>query len=801
MTNLNQSEKNISLKKKLIVTSMAAALGLTGAPAVLAQNATLEEIIVTSRQRAESSQDIPMTISTVSGEDIQKQGITTLEDFSRFVGGLNVASTAPGQNTIVFRGVSDGGGFLVDPTAAIYLDEQAMSMTSMAPDIYPVDIARIEALSGPQSTLFGASSQTGTVRVITNKPDTEGSEITGNIGMGVNTVNQGEMGFDVDATVNIPVIEDKFAIRMSGFSAEDGGYIDSVEGMTVVDPSSGAGGLKSNLNAQNPHLDTVESDINGVEWSGGRIQATWIHSDDWTSTLSHNFQSIEANGFNDFDPEVGDLETVKFYDEYRTDDWKQTSLVIEGDLGFATLTVAGSYYDRETLYQHDTQSYAAYFHYVLGAYYATYDFGTDPIGYLTNDQQNESTTLEVRLSHSGDKVSWTAGAFYMDSDEYWDFYSYVDNYTDSPAFAAWTATAAYYDNMELADTNAWWYSHQGTNRKDLAVFGEIDIQVTDRLALLLGGRYYEVDRYLSYGVEKPAGYAQNVVPDRTDVDDGFIPKVGVQYDLTDNMMVWAVYSEGYRVGGVNRARGEPTLPLEYESDTIENMELGLKSSFMDDTIQINATVYEMVWKGMQLELTDPSFSLTPPQPWQAVVANLGNAEVSGMDLDVTALLTDNLQVGFNITKMFHAYVNPMESYPDPRFEGGQASLGLDPQSDLPFFADMSYSMYIDYSDDMKIMDLEGELFARFQHSYEGESLNQLGDGAAAPKQISGNYRITDLIVGYDLGDWKAQLSLNNIGDERGITYKDSSDYDPYFGQNSDNVIRPRNYNFSIRRYF
>ena len=110
-------------------------------------------------------------------------------------------------------------------------------------------------------------------------------------------------------------------------------------------------------------------------------------------------------------------------------------------------------------------------------------------------------------------------------------------------------------------------------------------------------------------------------------------------------------------------------------------------------------------------------------------------------------------------------------------------------------------MYLDYSDNMQIMGLDGELFARFQHSYEGESLNQLGDGSAAPKQVSGNYRITDLIVGYDLGDWKAQLSLNNIGDERGITYKDSSDFDPYFGQNSDNVIRPRNYNFSIRRYF
>ena len=214
-------DNKASLKQKLIVTSMATAMGITVAPVSFAQEATLEEVIVTARQRAESSQEIPMTISTLSGEDIERQGITTLEDFSRFVSNLNVQTTAPGQNTIVFRGVSDGGGFLVDPTAAIYLDEQAMSMTSMAPDIYPVDIARIEALSGPQSTLFGASSQTGTVRVVTNKPDMEGTDITGNMSIGTSGVSKGGNGFDFDTTVNMPIIEDKLAARFSVFSAED----------------------------------------------------------------------------------------------------------------------------------------------------------------------------------------------------------------------------------------------------------------------------------------------------------------------------------------------------------------------------------------------------------------------------------------------------------------------------------------------------------------------------------------------------------------------------------------------------
>ena len=196
MASLDQSHRKSSIQKKLIVTSMATALGLVvGAPIALGQQASLEEIIVTARQRSESSQDIPMTIQSLSGDDIQKRGITTLEDFSRFVGNLSVQTTAPGQNTIVFRGVSDGGGFLVDPTAAIYLDEQPMSMTSMAPDVYPVDIARVEALAGPQSTLFGASSQTGTIRVITNKPDA--SEFSGDIGLGMSGVAKGDNGLSL----------------------------------------------------------------------------------------------------------------------------------------------------------------------------------------------------------------------------------------------------------------------------------------------------------------------------------------------------------------------------------------------------------------------------------------------------------------------------------------------------------------------------------------------------------------------------------------------------------------------------
>ena len=144
--------------KTLIHTAVATALGLTGVPAVIAQD-SLEEVVVTARQRSESLQDVPMMIQALSGQEIQKRGITTLQDLSKSIGSMNVTQWGAGANEIVFRGVSTGSGFLQDPTAAVYLDEQPMSLTGLAPDIYPVDLERIETLSGPQSTLFGADSQ------------------------------------------------------------------------------------------------------------------------------------------------------------------------------------------------------------------------------------------------------------------------------------------------------------------------------------------------------------------------------------------------------------------------------------------------------------------------------------------------------------------------------------------------------------------------------------------------------------------------------------------------------------------
>jgi len=790
-------QQNSPFHRRAIVAGVAAAIGAGGAG--LAWSAELEEVVVTARQRAESSQDIPMMVQSISGEDLQKQGITTLEDFSRQVAGLNVQTTTPGQNTIVFRGVSDGGGFLVDPTAAIYLDEQPMSQTSFAPDIYPVDLARIEALAGPQSTLYGASSQSGAVRVITNKPDPSGFEA--NIGAGVSSTSDGGTGYDIDGTVNIP-LSDSVAIRLSGFSARDAGFIDNVLGTTVYDDVFGSG-----LGGQKTNAGVVGEDINEVDWMGARASIRWLVNDNWTVTATANYQDLEADGYNDYDPSVGDLEVIKFHKETRTDEWLQTSLVIEGDLGFAQLVSATSYYDRDMFYAHDTQSYAAYFHYSFGIYYgyATYDFGLDPTGYLTNDQNNESWTQEFRLSGSTDRTNWTLGAFWQESEEFWDFLTYVDGYRNSPAFEAWSY---YYPG--IAPTDIWWNSFQGTERTDKAVFGEIDIDIIeDRITALLGGRWYEVERELSYTVERPDARVDQQLPNRTATDDGFIPKYGLEFHLNDDIMAYGIYSEGYRVGGTNRGRGldlgGPTLPVVYESDILENTEFGLKSTFADGKILLNAVYYTMKWKDMQIEVTDPSNQLGilsggayPNIPFQIVVGNVGDATVKGYDIEMKALLGENFEVGFSLTDITRASVSAAQVYDEPRAVGGQVPSGLDPQSALPLFADTSYYIYAEYSG---LNVLGGTGGFRLQHSYVGESLNQLTDGFTSPRLQQGDYDITDLILTWERENWSAQLRFNNISDERGITYEDSQYFDQIWGRNSSTVIRPRNFAFSVRRYF
>ena len=231
----------------------------------------------------------------------------------------------------------------------------------------------------------------------------------------------------------------------------------------------------------------------------------------------------------------------------------------------------------------------------------------------------------------------------------------------------------------------------------------------------------------------------------------------------------------------------------------------------DGRVVFNAVYYTMKWNDMQIEVVDPSnalgtFSVQDDNgdplygniPFQIVVGNVGNATVKGFDFELKALVTENLEVGVNLTDIQDAYVDGQEFYDEPRAQGGKVPSGLQPRSNLPLFADTSYYLYADYSG---INIFGGEAGIRLQHSYVGDSLNQLTDGFTSPQRVQGDYDITDAILSFESGDWQAQLRFSNLTDERGITYQDTTDFDTVWGRNSSSVIRPRNYSLTVRKAF
>ena len=813
-------------KQRTIVSAIAAALTPAWASDSYAQDEQeaesypLEEVIVSARKRDENVQDIPQSIQAFGAQEITKTGIKGLTDIARFVPAMTVVGSSAGFNKIVFRGLADSARpYIADSSAAIYLDEQPLTTGAQSPEIRPIDMERIETLAGPQGTLYGASSQSGTLRYIVAKPDTSGFD--SNAGGGLHSIDGGGTGWDVDAMVNIPLIEDKLAIRLVGFGAEDAGYIDNVFGYTPgrIDADSGEYITGSKTNA-----DIVKKNINNAEWKGARASIKWQVSDGWSLTGIYNYSDSTINGYNDYDPTIGDLKTVKFHEESWDDNWSNFQFTIDGDLGFSQLTSSTSYFERDTAYVFDATSAVAYYHSVLGyygrgscgsnAYYAaynTYDFATacelngtgydvddgDPTGFFRNDQRDTRWTHETRLSGSSSRWDWTLGFFYQEAKQHWAYGTHIDNYMETEQ---WYAFQTIYGALEPTDVR--WGSDERSTRKDMSIFGETTVNLTDEWKLLIGARWYDVDIERVYSRATPAT-SPPVVVTPSGKDSGVLPKIGFQYFFEDNRMVYALYSEGFRTGGINRARGNPTLPIEYNSDMLENLEAGLKSRWLDGRLQVNVIGYHQVWKDMQLELIDPSYYLG--EVWQTVIANVGDAEVNGVDLDITFMLSENWQMGLVSTYLFKSEVTDDIVVFDDR-SPDDVALYIPGGTVLPLASDINVSAFAEYS--WNIDALGGlDSYLRLQTSYTGDSYNQLLDSDGDPdatyyggRVTQPSYNIWDLRAGFRQDNWEVTVFLDNFTDERAVSYHDTN-VDLFWGRDNIRTVRPRTLGANFRYYF
>ncbi len=734
---------------KLPVTPVAYAVSfaLTGhyAPAVLAQSqsAELDAVVVTARKREETLLDIPQEIQTLNQQQLERANLSTVEDFSRFVPSLTVNGTAPGRSAIYFRGVADdSSSFIADSSAAIYLDEQPLTQSALQPEIRLVDIERIEALPGPQGTLYGSSSQSGTLRYITNKPDPSG--FYADVSLDGHSVDDGDEGYDFSGVLNLPVGENT-AIRIVGFSARDAGFIDNV--------------LGESLGGDFDNADFVEKDVNHVEYVGGRAAVRWLPNDDWTVDAGVVYQQMDANTYAEDNIErTGRKYTnVRFLDERRDDEWTQVALTLQGDLGWGQFTSASSYFTRRISYFQDNTDYTFYVSNCCSpVYYPQYQLGPDPRGLGWSDRDKaDRFAQEFRLQGSTEKTTWIAGLFYEKLENGFDFLTRIEDYENTPSFQFWNT---YYGVEPGTTDNAFYRSNNDQETEQFAVFGEFGYSPTEHWTLTAGLRWFDHTRERDYFIQTPNGNVTALLPTAEETTSDITKKLSVQYNFNENAMVYALFSDGFRAGGRNVVRQGTVLPASYEPDFLDNYEVGFKSRSAGGKYILNLTAFRMEWNDYQIEVVDPG------PLFATLVANVGDAEIDGMSLDFSAFLFDSLDFGLNLQLL------------DPKTKADSPQLGLTPGARLPFAAEEKGSVWLEYTHPREFAG--GNFYARYQWSYMGNTLNGLPgvdlDGSITPANTQPAYQVADAKIGFSARDWEVYAYVDNLTNERAVLFDQQS---------------------------
>jgi outer membrane receptor protein involved in Fe transport len=745
----------------------------------------LEEVVVTATRRELDLQNVPQSVAAFTTADIEKQAFQSVEDVIDALPSVNLINSMPGRNSIVMRGVSTGSSeYRTDSQVAVYLDDQPLTSISQQVDIIPIDIERIEALPGPQGTLFGSSSQAGTIRYITNKPDA--SKYSAQLDAGLYTTKGGEESYDLSGHLNIPVT-DSIAIRAVGFYSKEGGYVDNVLGTTLMGDSDNA--------------DVVEEDQNDYSNWGGRIAARWQINPNWETTLSLIGQYSRADGAWESDPALGDYKITRFFDEWRDDDWYQVSLNAKGDLGFAELSMTASWFDRKIKYEWDNTNYSqwrsAYYGYFGNVYYTggalnVYNTGTLK-GTEFNDQKQERWAYEVRLTSQGEsRFQWMAGAFYEDVWDWWEYDAINPGLTQTKAweaaqyYACYGASLGYDIQCPLPDTDIYYQDVYDKTIKQTAVFGEATFDLTDKWSVTGGARWFEYDRDVVESYSVPKGlpvqhdFAGGGVNASKGKESDTVFKFGTEYRFDDDRMVYLLYSEGFRLGGNNSARAaeEGLVPLVYKPDKLANYEAGLKSQWFDDVLQLNVSLFFMEWDDIQLN-TSGSNAGNPW--WLRGTFNGGKAEQKGAEISVSWAVTENLS--FDASAFLADPEFSEETiYPDPE-EGAAIAAG----TVMPVSPERKYHLSAEY----KVPNFlsTGDLWGRIAYSYQGSVWKDLDaildyqdaespeERADALDQKLPSWSTTTLQIGFThTSGWEAALIVRNLFDEKGYDYLSSTDY-------------------------
>jgi iron complex outermembrane receptor protein len=649
------------------------------------------DIIVTAQRRDESIQNVPMTLQALSGKTLSQLNVNTFNDLIKYTPNVTLGTQGPGQGIIFMRGLSAGvaatqgsGGISTFPNVALYLDDQSMQFPGRNVDVYAADLQRIEVLEGPQGTLFGGGAEAGAVRYITNKPIID--QLSGHVEGSFGGTAGGAPNGSFTATVNLPVVRDKVAIRATFYEDHQGGYIDNVASpFTRLASDSGSkayGFVPSPTNQANEGIYNndalAKQDYNPIDYTGGRIEALWDINSDWNLLVTESYQRLDAEGtFSSFPTgsnfqKLGSLETTTFVPSYNKDTFTNTAWTLNGKIGDWKLVYTGAYMDRHVEQQQD---YSNYSRTAGGMYYqctgnAT-GFGTgstfcySPAAYWHDNIHNRHHSEELRITSPDNKpLRVLAGAYYEkfeidDVQRY--FYGTIPTCT-SALIAAGTGCNGLNQTLPGAAANEPGFEPAGATFGDdlqrgyrqYAFYGSVDWDITPTLTLTGGTRYYNYKEYevgSQFGTSPAAcfnvlvcalpGYDVDLGANNDHVTyHGLKSRAVLTWKPEAGTMVYALFSQGFRPGGFNRGPkailpaadgvNQYIRPNGYKPDTLTNWEIGLKTDLFDRKVTLNLSAYYMIWQNMQLQFFNPEgFGNL------AFVTNGANFHVKGAEAQIT----------------------------------------------------------------------------------------------------------------------------------------------------------------------
>lgn len=764
---VSPSNRTLRLSLAMLMASSAIAFAMP-AMAQDAESGTTEDggIIVTANKREQNLQDVPAAVTALGNESLDQLQVSELQDVVKFLPSVTIQQGGPGFAQVYFRGVASGENANHSaslPTVGTYLDEMPITTIQGALDIHAYDLARVEALAGPQGTLYGASSMAGTLKLITNAPDT--SSTYGSVGLEVNTVSKGSVGGVAEGFINAPLSE-RIAARLVGWYRRDGGYIDNIAGSRTYATS----GVTRN------NAPFVEKDYNQVDTYGARLALGIELDDNWTVKPVLMGQVQEADG--SFSQErsgqtTKSLQTVQYQTEGSKDRWLSGALTVEGKLGNWDLTLTGGHLRRKTETNSDYSDYS-YFYDALNGYGAYwYDNAgnpVDPTQYIQGIDRYRKSFAEFRVSSPAEApLRFIGGLFWQKQSHNIEQNYIIDNIADAITVPG-------------TDSNIWLTKQKRTDR-DYAAFGEISFDVTEKLTLTGGARLYKYDNSLfgffgfargysgNTGVarcitttgaefrDNPTGtFAQPILNgapctnvNKSTSDTDFIHKLNATYKFSDNALVYATWSRGFRPGGINR-RG--TLPP-YGPDELDNYELGWKLG--TGGFRLNGAIYQEDWNNIQLSFLGAN-GLTE-------IRNAGIARIRGIETDLNYSaggFTFGTGFSYNQAEIRRDFCRIANATFDCTTPGN--ALLAPAGSRLPVTPKFKGNLLTRYEFPM------GSWDGHIQFNVNRTS-GRRSDLRPAQNRIKGNlpgYTTADFSVGMKNDAWKVEAYATNLFDTRGV---------------------------------